>query len=644
MRLRSAKSAAIALAVMFIGTSSARVGAQNPNASAVAGANSQAPQGPEVEITGTLQVLVEDAIDHVTLHHFLDTNAGRIRLTEKFGSSELGDLETGAEIKVRGRKNQTNTALELSGKTSSSSGSVTTLALAAPNTFGEQKTVVLLVNFQDNQATPQNWTDAAYVTFGQVSDYDRAVSYNQTWLTGDVYGYFTIPMSGSVCDANQLASLADQAATNSGVNLNNYTRRVYSFPSNPCTWWGYGTIGGNPSRAWVNGTYSLKVVAHEMGHNFGLYHSHSLPCAAGSCSSVEYGDDRDMMGQTGTGHFHAYQKERLGWLNYGSSPAIQTVTSSGTYRIGSLETGGAPSALKVLKSSASSTDKTYYYLEARTASDYDSPYAPGVILHTGNSANGGLNYEVDLDPDTSAFDSLLDPGQTFTDAAAGFSVTTLSTDASGAWVSITYAGTPCAAVAPTVTLSPGSSITSPGTTTGYTMTIKNNDDVACAPADFGIGMGVPAGWTWLGALSSATVSPGTTITTSLYVTPPVTASGSSSVNAQASRTKAGPSGSGAATLTVASGLTVSLQTVGGSNYQLTATVLAGTSPAVGASVTFSITDPKGGNTTLTALTNASGVVTIKGRLKGKDPHGTYTVTASASSGGLSGVASGAFVY
>ncbi len=158
-----------------------------------------------------------------------------------------------------------------------------------------------------------------------------------------------------------------------------------------------------------------------------------MPCAGGACTATEYGDDRDMMGGTATGEFHAYQKERLGWLNYGSSPTIQTVGGSGTYWIANLEGGGSPSALKVLKSKTSS-DQTYYYIEARAQVSYDAPYAPGVMLHTGNSANGNSAYEVDLDPDSSGFDSLLDAGQTFTDAAAGFTVTTVSADAAGAWV------------------------------------------------------------------------------------------------------------------------------------------------------------------------------------------------------------------
>jgi len=599
-------------------------------------------QSGDVEVEGTLDVQVEDGANGSSVHQFLDTAEGRIRLREKPGKSELADLglETGTKVKVRGRKNDSTHELELSG---GSTSSVTSLALATSNTFGEQRVVVLLVNFTDNPATPYSWSDAASVTFGQASDFYRQNSYNQTWLTGDVFGWYTIPMTSAGCDYYQISTLADQAATNAGVNLNNYTRRVYAFPKNACTWWGTGNVGGNPSRAWINGPFQVKVVAHELGHNFGDYHSKSLQCEGPNCTLNDYGDDRDMMGGPASGYFHAYQKERLGWLNYGSSPAIQTVSSSGTYWIGNYESGGAPSALKVLKS-ATSSDQTYYYLEARAQTGYDAPYAPGVILHTGNSVNGDTAIEVDLDPASSAFDSLLDPGQTFTDSAAGFTVTTVSADDSGAWVTITTAGLPCTAGTPTLTLSPSSTVAAPGVMASYTMSVSNKDDVRCAPAGFGIGMSVPAGWNWSAAQPTITIAPGSTAGTTVYVTPPVTASGSNTVSALASRTGTGPSGSGVASLTVASGLSVNVAASGGSNYQVTATVLAGTSPLAGATVTFRITDPKGVVTSVSATTNSSGTAVIRGKLKGRDPHGTYYVSASATSGNLTGTGAATFVY
>jgi hypothetical protein len=76
---------------------------------------------------------------------------------------------------------------------------------------------------------------------------------------------------------------------------------VYGFPqSNGCGWAGLGTVGGNPSAAWTNGTFNLLVVGHEMGHNFGLYHAHSLICPGvtlgTNCSTGEYGDPFEIMG------------------------------------------------------------------------------------------------------------------------------------------------------------------------------------------------------------------------------------------------------------------------------------------------------------------------------------------------------------
>src|SRR5207244_5554720 len=61
---------------------------------------------------------------------------------------------------------------------------------------------------------------------------------------------------------------------------------------------------------------------HELGHNFGDYHSRSSSCDTTGWTISEYGDDRDIMGAT-TAHLNAFQKERLGWLNY----AISRVTS-----------------------------------------------------------------------------------------------------------------------------------------------------------------------------------------------------------------------------------------------------------------------------------------------------------------------------
>jgi len=275
----------------------------------------------------------------------------------------------------------------------SGSGGVQTLSVAVPNTFGQQRTLVILVNFQDNASQPYTPASAYATTLQTTAGFCAENSYGQTSLAGDVVGWFTIPMNSTACDTNQIATLADQAAASlGGVTLSAYSRKVYGFPQiGACTWWGLGSVGGNPSRAWVNGTYSLKVVAHELGHNFGNYLSHSQPCDTAGCSTVEYGDDRDVMGLSATGHMTAFQKERLGWLNYGISPPIQTVGVSNSYWVdGYAPMGTAPKALKVLKSADAAGSKTWYYIDARTRVGFDATIAPGVLVHTGASSAASL--------------------------------------------------------------------------------------------------------------------------------------------------------------------------------------------------------------------------------------------------------------
>ena len=66
-------------------------------------------------------------------------------------------------------------------------------------------------------------------------------------------------MDSTVCDTTTLATLAKAAAQGAGATLENYSRFLYAFPSNACTWWGLGSVGGNPSQAWVNGDMALEV-------------------------------------------------------------------------------------------------------------------------------------------------------------------------------------------------------------------------------------------------------------------------------------------------------------------------------------------------------------------------------------------------
>src|SRR4030095_7569270 len=160
--------------------------------------------------------------------------------------------------------------------------------------------------------------------------------------------------SSTTCDTTSIATYAQNAAVAAGANLSLYEHYVYAFPQNACTWQGRGSVGGNPSQAWINEWFELGIVGHELGHNFGLYHSRSMDCGAvsigGTCATDEYGDVLDLMGAANSAHFNSYQKERLGWMNAGSNPPITTVSASGTYWVDSFESGTlSTKAVKILK-------------------------------------------------------------------------------------------------------------------------------------------------------------------------------------------------------------------------------------------------------------------------------------------------------
>jgi MG2 domain-containing protein/alpha-galactosidase-like protein/gametolysin peptidase M11 len=308
------------------------------------------------------------------------------------------------------------------------------------------------------------------------------------------------------------------------------------------------------------------VVSHELGHNLGLSHSHALDCGSAvigsSCTAIEYGDELDIMGD-GPSHFNAYQKERLGWLNYGTSPPITTVQANGTYALDPYETTGTnPKALKILKSTDPTTGaQTYYYVEYRQALGVNgvSYYYPnasnvlnGVLVHTGTSADANSSELLDLHPPETFpwVQPGLDVGETFFDPAAGVGLAIESATGTGALVAVTLGGTPPPTVAPTlsptpaptatlaptptcvranpsVALSPASQTTFPGMTTSYTVTVANVDNSGCGASSFTLQATVPSGWMGTLASSSLSLSPGASASTTLQVTSSPSALGGS---------------------------------------------------------------------------------------------------------------------
>ena len=461
-----------------------------------------------VQLEGELEILNKDFNDHSEVSYSLKQANGE-HLHMRFAKDPPTHLLTGDHVQAEG--DLSNNTLVLysgsnvrNGSNKGSSGSTTTSTPPGPlpYTLGPQATLIMLVTFQDNPIQPYTESDAQTMFSGKVNDFFVENSYGQTSIVPTVVGWYTIPDSVSTCNLVQIATDAQSAATAAGVNLANYTRYVYAFPqNNSCGFAGSSYVGGNPSQNWINGnSLDIHVIDHELGHGFGLWHAHSLDCGTSTsiCSNgtvVEYGDLVDSMGdpQTASPDYNAFQKERLGWLNSGASPAITTVSSSGTYTITPYEQGTGPKALKVLKSTDPTTGaKTWYYLEARQSVGFDSFLSnsiyytqnetTGVLFHIGNDGDANSSQLLDMTPSTSTtsgwWDASLVSGQSFTDSTAGVTITPTAVNASGATVEITINGSSPSSGPLTTSVTTDQSSYLPGQTVGITVAVGSGTSPA----------------------------------------------------------------------------------------------------------------------------------------------------------------------
>jgi len=607
-------------------------------------------------VNGSLEVFHVDHVDPADDYYEHVLTAANAVYRVHFAAAAPA-LQTGMHISVRGIRLDNHIVVAAAGDVI-----VTKAVSVLSNTLGVQKTLVILVNFSDAPTTyPVSIATAQSVVFTTTSNYDLEASYQQTSLSGTVAGTYTIAGTSAGCDYSTIASQAKQAAANAGYVLSNYNRYVYAFPANGCSWWGLGSVGGNPSQAWIHSKYgfSLAVVGHEMGHNFGLYHSHSLDCGAAAvagsgCTASEYGDVFDIMGNSGTAHFNAYHKERLGWLNAGVSPPLTTVAAgtNATYAIGQLESvrDAVPRALKIPRGTSCSATGEYFYVETRRS------VAGGVIVHKITDGSVDSSYLLDMTPATSSWsDAALATNLSFVDPATGLTITPTSVTSSGAQVRVAYPSGSCTRAAPTMSFTPaGTAWTSAGAQVSYSVSVKNNDSCGCAATSFDATAAVPQGWTSSSA-HSATIAPGATTSTSVVVGTPSNATAAfygitmSAANSSASTlTMSAP---GTIAISNALGVAVSPnqatyvmprqgnQTV---NAVISSSVTSSATAVAGASVTVTVRDPSGKSSTLSATTGSDGVARVTYSMRSKSPKGTYTVTSTARIGAVTGSGTASF--
>jgi M6 family metalloprotease-like protein len=363
---------------------------------------------------------------------------------------------------------------------------------AAPSVHN---TAVILVSFGTPPGNPSGpsgptWTQPANpsqpaarslmfddpsTTPSSLNAYYQEQTYGQIAFNGTVFGPVTIPGPASRCGQDSpnypvqkdalytwLAD-AEQAA---GVSDAAYQHVVVAFPSvtqcglNGAA--GLAEVGG--SHVWLNGAFSVAVIAHELGHNLGLSHAGGLHCTnastatplgtACSTSGYEYKDPFDAMGQSDPGNgsmvVRQMSMQHKAALNLVPASAVQVVSVSGAYHVAPMETL-TPSAVELLR--IPKPDGGSYFVEYRWPSGYFDSQAPafsGVYVRTESPdivggripPNGSDTALIDMHPATGVgsapwADARMAAGEVFNDPVRGITIASGVQDASGATLQVT---------------------------------------------------------------------------------------------------------------------------------------------------------------------------------------------------------------
>jgi MYXO-CTERM domain-containing protein len=267
------------------------------------------------------------------------------------------------------------------------------------------------------------------------------ISYGVDKMAGNVFGPYDIPHPGS-CNATQIASAGMNAFLERGHKASDYRQFMWVFPGGlGCGWGGLGSVGTPdfPARdSWYNGNFGCVVRNQEIGHNFGMGHSHSYTgCTdeegvavpySDNCTHVEYGDPYDPMGG-GCAHMNMVQKTFMGWAKECN---VVRATADGTFNLLPVELPcNGTQALRF-----PTYDGRDYWLEYRAPMGFDS-HLEGVLVHVAGevAGNGPSPYIIRLSPSW-----FLPEGESYTDPEGLVTFTVVSLHDTHAVISATFPG------------------------------------------------------------------------------------------------------------------------------------------------------------------------------------------------------------
>ena len=314
-------------------------------------------------------------------------------------------------------------------------------------THGTKRVLVMVVDFSDQPGAPITTTGVVnlFNNANGIHDYYNTCSYGQTNLQVDpaVSGVSTsvtpllrMPQTAAYYSNNdyydQLLADAKVAALAAGYDASTFDRPGIFFNSTGGSFAGWAGLAyvGNTG-FWIRGSFNLKVVSHEIGHNYGLWHANLWKVTDGNPVSatgtnLEYGDPFDNMG--GNGEFSHWNRNMLQWL---PDSAINTVTTSGTYRIYRFDAGlstntGSALTLKVNR------DATRDYWIGYRRNSGNASLNGGAYILWGYQYNTGAHLLDMTTPGVSTTDAGLAIGATFNDPVGGVTLQPLAQGGTGA--------------------------------------------------------------------------------------------------------------------------------------------------------------------------------------------------------------------
>jgi M6 family metalloprotease-like protein len=490
----------------------------------------------------------------------------------------------------------------------------------------------------------------------------REASYGKTSATGNVFGWYTLDRAYTCTDYSVLQDAAITAAS-AEVNFQNYTRIFVVLPYDlGCGWSGIAMMGcstlNSPAGPFTaSRTYltpdsfadrdrGVELVTHEAGHNLNLHHANwrdfgteVLGPVGASGSIGEYGDVFSTMGFWNLGHYSAPHKAQLNWLDPGANYTV--VQTSGTWSLQPIEF--SPPGLQALKIQRGSGNDAWLWVEYRqpignydSALTYTQPFS-GALIHYEDSLTGIHTHLLDFTPETDTFgDPALAGGRTWTDPYSNVSITLQGATANALTVSVNYAAPLCTHANPTVSASPLNPSTTAGSSVGYNIVVTNNDSVGCSADNFSLASSQPSGWLTSFSNTSLTLYPRQSGTVTMTKNVPASVlAGVYAVDTSAADGTNTASGLANVTVTASPAVKVGVSTPSltytvRQTVSMAATVLYGVTPAAGASVNFTMTNPSGSTSSKTVTTDSTGRAVWNYKIGTKGPLGVYSVTASAS--------------